>query len=57
MAFPISTDKAGKVHASSDDCEGFWKNLKEGDDSFERTGVPLEMALAGCLYQFSQGAE
>ena len=32
---------------------GFWRNLKEGHDAFERTRIPPDASVRGQRYEFT----
>ena len=42
------------LRAAGQPWENFWKNLKQGDDIFEREGVPPEVTVEKGFYQFSK---
>lgn len=49
--FRMTADRMAK--ASDSEWEGFWRNLQEGYDRFEKTRIPPEITVKGGRYQFS----
>ena len=50
--FPFRMTAARMLKAAGNSNEGFWKNLAQGYDLFEKTQVPPEVSVVNKTYQF-----
>ena len=50
--FPFRMTAARMLKTAGDANEAFWKNLKQGYDSFENNQVPPEVSVVNGIYQF-----
>jgi murein L,D-transpeptidase YafK len=53
QAYPFRMTAAALDRRRADRWHGFWANLKEGHDLFERTGVPPRVDVRGGRYRFT----
>jgi len=52
QVLPFRMSAARMAQAGGQPWVDFWKNLKQGHDIFERTGIPPEVTVVNGLYQF-----
>lgn len=50
--FPFRMTEVRPLAAAGSEWEDFWKNLKQGHDLFEKTGVPPEVEVENKTYTF-----
>jgi murein L,D-transpeptidase YafK len=55
-AFPFRFDGRNEASWSGDPWAGFWRNLREGDEAFSRTGRPPRISVADRRYVVSETA-
>jgi murein L,D-transpeptidase YafK len=56
-AFPFRLTETALADMQSNPWVGFWRNLKEGHDLFERDGMPPKVGACNGTYRFGQAAE
>ena len=54
--FPFRMTEANFAKYDMPRWNGFWRNLKEGNDLFERTGRPPRVSVCGTRYEFSSAS-
>ncbi len=52
--FPFRMTEERMKRAAGSEWEGFWKNLKEGHDRFEKTRIPPEVTVGDGRYRFGE---